>query len=139
MIREDIYAALFALVSTAPGLVTVSRKLRHWNDVQASEMPALFQAQGKQVPLQETNLLTRWELHGSFWIYVSTLDKASPGPVLNPIVDAIATMLAPGPGGRHQTLGGLVHYARLEGESTVSEGTLGDKEVVKIPFKILTL
>lgn len=135
MNRETIYSNLFALVSAAPGLVTTSRNLKHWNDVGPSEMPALFQAQGAQVAMPVTGHPTRWELNATLWVYVSTIG-ADPGPVLNPILDAIANALDR-TAVTAQTLGGLAHYARIEGSVETSEGTLGDVEVVRIPVKIL--
>ena len=137
MNREAIYSALFDLVCTAPGLVTTSRKLKHWDDVGPSEMPALFQAQGQQTALQMTGLPARWELTAKLYLYVSTQGAVSPGEVLNPILDAIATALDLTPIGP-QTLGGLVHYARIEGTIETDEGTLGNLAVAIIPVKILT-
>ena len=138
MTREPIYAALWDLVSAAPGLVLTSRKLKHWEDVQQSEMPALFMAQGAQVAHIQTNLPTIWELDVTLWLYVGTQDASSPGEVANPIMDAITGMLAWVPSITKQTLGGLVHYARIEGTIETSEGTLGNTEVLRIPVKIKT-
>lgn len=137
MNREDIYQALFDRVAAAPGLITTARKLRHWDEVEASAMPALFQAQGNQEAMVVTGQPTRWVLSATLWLYVSTLDIASPGEAVNPLVDFIADALALSPAGHVQTLGGLVHWARIEGTIETSEGTLGDKEVLRIPIKIL--
>lgn len=137
MVREDIFSALFTLIAAAPGLVTTSRKLKHWNDVSANEMPALFLAQGAQNAMVRTGEPTRWELNGTIWVYVSTIDN-DPGPVLNPILDAICNTLGLNGAGYQQTLGGLVEYARVEGTIETSEGTLGTTEVCKIPVKMLT-
>jgi hypothetical protein len=138
MNREAIYSALFNLVLTAPGLITTSRKLLHWDDVQLSAMPALFQAQGAQTALAHTGMPTRWEMTATLWIYVSTMDAGNPGSIINPIVDAIAAALDLDAFAKPQTLGGLVAYARIEGTAETSEGTLGDREVIKIPVRMLT-
>ena len=138
MNREAIYSALFAKLVAAPGLVTTSRKLAHWADVEASAMPALFQAQGNQIAKVQTRQPTLWELNATIWIYVNTQGSGNPGSVLNPIVDAITAAMGNPFAGQPQTLGGLVEYARIEGELMTSEGTLGDIEVIKIPIKILT-
>jgi len=45
MNREPIYSALFALLCAIPGIITFSRRMRHWTDVPVVEQPALFQAQ----------------------------------------------------------------------------------------------
>jgi hypothetical protein len=141
MNREAIYAALFALVASAPGLVTASRKLRHWSDVPAGKRPALFQTQGREtvVTTAANGLPARWMIEATLYLYVSSTSATSPGEVLNPILDAIAAKLDPGPAGAPQTLGGLVHYARIEGAIETSEGTLGDDEVALIPVRILTI
>lgn len=138
MNREEIYSSLFNLVTTAPGLVTMDRKLRHWDDVQPTEMPALFQAQGSQIAIPMTRQPTRWMLTATLWIYVRTEGVSSPGIVLNPIVDFVANVLDEAFPGQPQTLGGLVEYARIEGTIETFEGTLGNLEVCRIPVAMLT-
>lgn len=137
MNRKAIYGALFDLVSAAPGLVTTSRKLKHWTDVPTDAMPALFQAQGEQQAMVQTGQPTRWLLEASLWLYVATTDQNNPGISVNDILDALTGMLDLDPARGPQTLGGLVHFARIEGAIVTSEGTLGDKEVLKIPVRML--
>lgn len=137
MNREPIYQALFDLVSAAPGLVTKSRKLLHWNDVPATQRPALFQTQKSEAAIQTTGVPTKWMLSVEIYIYVSTLGAAHPGAVMNPILDAISAALDYKPVGAPQTLGGLVHWARIEGTIATDEGTLGDDAVAIIPVHIL--
>jgi hypothetical protein len=139
MNREPIYAALFDLVSAAPGLVTVSRKLKQWSDVPQSERPALFQAQKSETPTQMTGRPASWLLAADLYIYVSTAGADSPGTMLNPILDHIAAQLDNRAAGVPQTLGGLVQWARIEGTIETSEGALGDDEVCIIPVRMLTL
>lgn len=138
MNREAIYGALFAIVSSAPGLVTTSRKLLHWNDVPASQQPALFQAQKTETAVNSTRMPTKWMLSVDLYVYVSTTGAAHPGAVLNPILDAIASALSQPFPGQPQTLGGLVEYARIEGTIETDEGTLGNTAVAIIPVSILT-
>lgn len=137
MNREAIYAANFALVSAAPGLVTKSRKLLHWADVPANQRPALFQAQVSETAMQQTGMPTKWLLKVKLYIYVSTAGAVSPGEVLNPIIDAISDRYANDTAGHRQTLGGLVQYARIDGTIETFEGTLGEDEVAFIPIEIL--
>lgn len=141
MNREAIYSALFALMATVPGLTTASRKLKHWSDVPPARRPALFQTQGRETVMATAanGLPARWLLEATLYLYVSGTGMTSPGEVLNPILDAIAARLEPDPAGGPQTLGGLVHYARIEGAIETAEGTLGDDEVALIPVRILTL
>lgn len=137
MNREAIYAALFALVSDAPQIVTASRKLKHWADVPMGERPALFQAQKSETALVETRQPTRWLLQVELYVYVSTQGAVSPGEILNPILDAITNALDDPFPGQPQTLSGLVEYARIEGTIQTDEGTLGDDSVAIIPISIL--
>jgi hypothetical protein len=137
--REPIYAALFGLVSPIAGLITTSRKLKHWSDVPASQRPALFQAQVSETTGQFTGRPTVWTLNLKLYVYVSTKGAASPGEVINPILDAITAKFNGALPGSPQTLGGMVHWARISGSIETSEGTLGDDEVAIIPVSILTL
>ncbi|GHH09360.1 hypothetical protein GCM10008023_05950 [Sphingomonas glacialis] len=137
--REPIYAALFALVSSVQGLKTTSRKLKHWNDVQASAMPALFQAQTAQMSNGADFLPVRWTLGALLYLYVSTKGADNPGSVVNPIVDAITHLFEPNAVGGGQTLGGLVQWARIGGTIETSEGTLDNLEVIQIPIHMLAL
>lgn len=140
MNREAIYAALFALVSPVSGFVTVSRTLRHWNDVSPSEQPALFQAQGSQLPGSPPapGGPRSWALDAKLYLYANK-DGLSPGEVINPLVDAIAALFDPTAIGGPQTLGGRVQWVRIEGAIETDEGNLGSQAVVIIPIKILTI
>ncbi|BCA57685.1 hypothetical protein [Sphingomonas sp. HMP6] len=139
MNREPIYAALFALVSGGPGLVTTSRKLLHWNDVPPSSRPALFMAQKREGASQRTGLPTVWNLHVDLYLYVSTQGDVAPGSALNPILDAIASALDTHPVRGPQSLGGLVQWARIEGSIETDEGTLGQDAVAIVPVSILCI
>jgi hypothetical protein len=132
---ETIYTALFNLLRTAPGLRTASRRLRHWDDVPSNEQPALFLAQGNINAEFETGLPTVWTCRADVFLYVKTGGDlhATPASVFNPILDSIISKLLPPPHLGEQTLGGLVHRCRIEGEIETDEGTLGDQAVVIIP------
>ncbi len=138
MNREAIYSALFALAAQAPGLVTTSRKLKHWSDVPAGQRPALFQAQVSETAMRVTGRPTRWMLAVKLYVYVSTAGAASPGEVLNPILDYLTHQLEDPFPGVSQTLGGLVEFSRIEGTIETSEGTLGNDEIAIIPVVMLS-
>lgn len=140
MTREPIYAALFALVSGAPGLITTSRKLQHWGDVPAVNRPALFQAQKSETAMERGgNMPVTWRLDVDLYVYVSTQGADSPGEVLNPIVDWITAVLDWRPIGAPQTLGGLVLSARVEGTIATDGGVLGDDAVAIVPVRLFTI
>ena len=135
--REAIYSALFALASNSSGFTTSSRRLRHWNDVQTEEMPALFLAQRREVAQTSTGQPTLWRLEADLYIYVSTRGELPPGPILNEKLDAIEAALAPdNPIQNVQTLGGLVHRCLIGGAIETDEGTLGDLAVAIVPIVI---
>ena len=56
MNTELIYTALFERLKTIEGFTTVSRRLRHFNMVQATERPALFLTQGNQTETPKKGL-----------------------------------------------------------------------------------
>lgn len=141
MKREPLYAALFALLQQVPGIVTCSRRLRHWSDVGRSEQPALFLAQVRETATPGDpahGLPTKWLLQADLYLYVYGDSRSPPGIRLNPLLDAIEAALAPtGPMQRTQTLGGLAERCWIEGDIDTDEGTLGDQAVAIIPVRIL--
>lgn len=141
-VREPIWAALFALLqgaTTTPGVVTFSRRLRHWSEVQPAEQPALYLTQTKNPYTQRRGLPPKIELNGEIVVYVLVADddKASPDTQMNAILDAIDTALAPSPATETQTLGGLVSHAWISGAVETSGGLLGAQAVAVIPISIL--
>ncbi|WP_374335584.1 hypothetical protein [Leeia sp.] len=140
MNREAIYSALFARLTTVPGLVVCSRRLRHWTDVRAAEQPALFMAQGSEqaVPGDPVRgLPTQWTLQVDVYLYARTDGGLAPGTVMNPLLDALEAALKPDNAmQRCQTLGGLVEHCWIEGELETDEGTLGDQAVCIVPVRI---
>lgn len=138
MIREPIYAALFAKLSNVAGFTTRSRKLKHWSDVGPTEQPALFMAQKGETAQIVRGQPTRWTLSIDVYLYVKTAGSDAPAQLLNPLLDAITAALAPdNPIENTQTLGGLVHRCWIEGQIETDEGTLGDQAVAIVPINIL--
>jgi hypothetical protein len=138
MIREPIYAALFALAAGATSFVTVSRRLRHWSDVGAAEQPALFMIQKSETAEERRPLPAKWRASVDLYLYVQAPDElTSPATVLNPLLDAVETALAPDPVGHVQTLGGLVSHCWIAGRVQTDEGVLGGQAVAIVPIEIL--
>ncbi|WP_034302536.1 hypothetical protein [Herbaspirillum sp. RV1423] len=135
MNREQIYSALFAKLAAAPGYKTTSRKLLHWADVKPQEQPALFQAQRREMALTTPGQPTVWSFEVDVYVYVYAKSSA-PSQLLNPLLDAIGTALAPDPITNKCRLGGLVEHAWIEGAIQTDEGTLGDQAVAIIPIVI---
>ena len=138
MNRELIYQTLFAKVAAATGFVTASRRLRHWSDVAAAEQPALFQVQKTESVRRDPGLPPRWLLAADLFVYAQAPDDAtSPATVINPLLDAIETALAPGAVDNLQTLGGLVAHCWIAGRVETDEGVLGGQAVAIVPIEIL--
>lgn len=138
MIREPIYAALFALVASAASFVTVSRRLRHWSDVGAAEQPALFMIQKSENAEERRPLPVKWRASVDLYIYAQAPDELTPpATVLNPLLDAVEAALAPDPVGHVQTLGGLVSHCWIAGRIQTDEGVLGGQAVAIVPIEIL--
>jgi len=138
MNREPIYAALFAKVSALPGLVTTSRRLRHWDDVSDVEQPALFQVQKREVQVPRKGLPAKVTLECELYLYANSGNDltATAATQINALMDAIEQALKPDVNGV-QTLGGTVSHCWIEGEILSDEGYLGPQGVLIIPVKIL--
>ena len=138
MIREPIYAALFALVASAASFVTIGRRLRHWSDVGAAEQPALFMTQKSENAEERRPLPVKWRASVDLYLYAQAPDElTSPATVLNPLLDAVEAALAPDPVGHVQTLGGLVSHCWIAGRIQTDEGVLGGQAVAIIPVEVL--
>lgn len=138
MIREPIYAALFALVQSAAPFVTASRRLRHWSDVGAAEQPALFMIQKSEAAEERRPLPVKWRTSIDLYLYAQGPDEATPpSTVMNPLLDALEAALAPDAASNVQTLGGLVQHCWIAGRITTDEGVLGGQSVAIVPVEIL--
>lgn len=145
MNREQIYAALFALLQplkTAGTVATLSRRLRHWSDLGAREQPALFMAQKHETAQRLRGQPPKWTLLVDLWVYCNAPDDLTPtDPTMNGILDAIETALAPT--GKDfttvnaQTLGGLVSHCFIAGQVETGEGLLGGQAFAIVPIEIL--
>lgn len=138
MNREPIYAALFATLSAAAPFVTASRRLRHWSDVGPAEQPSLFLVQKSETAQRRKGLPPKWTLAVDVFVYARAADDLSSAAiVLNPLIDAIESALAPASPTATQTLGGLVEHAWIAGKIETDEGVLGGQAVAIVPLEIL--
>ncbi len=138
MTREPIYAALFATLSAAAPFVTSSRRLRHWSDVGPAEQPSLFLVQKSETAQRRKGLPPKWTLAVDLFVYARAPDDVtSAATVLNPLIDAIESALAPTSPTTTQTLGGLVEHAWIAGKIETDEGVLGGQAVAIVPIEIL--
>ena len=133
MNREAIYTALFNKVKLTDGIVTSSRKLKHWADTQPYEQPALFQTQTGESVTQSRGSPEVWELSVKLYLYANT-QNGLPSTIINGLIDKIQTALKPDLTGC-QTLGDLVSHCWISGSIETDEGVLGDQGVI-IPINI---
>jgi hypothetical protein len=139
--REVIYTALFNLLQGIDGIETFSRILAHWDDVSASQQPALYMTVVSQRAEQVTGLPTKYVLDAKIWLYTHR-DSAGeiPSVAINRILDALDAALKPLPGPSFkQTLGGLVEHCWIDGEIGTDEGTLGAQSVAIVPVRMLVV
>lgn len=135
--REQIYAALFGLVSDAADFVTATRRIKEYADVDQATQPAILQVElGEKwpepgVPPQSVTLRAR------LFIYCESNDPTSPvSTQLNTLIDAVVGALTPADVEERQTLGGLVYNAAIVGEITIAEGLSGQSEAI-LPLEII--
>ncbi len=133
--REPIYAALFALVSAAAPFVTASRRVRLLNEVQPSQLPALFMQQMGENALANRFAPGKYTLRVDLALYAQSTDaNASAAPQLNALVDAVEAAITAQP----QTLGGLASHCSVAGDIVYFEGTLGTRAGAIVPVEIVT-
>jgi len=81
-----------------------------------------------------------WTLYADFYVYVHSSDPyLAPAMLLNPLLDALETALAPPPATGIQNLGlpAMVQHARIAGKIETDEGVLGDQAIAIVPVEIL--
>ena len=142
MNRELIYQTLFDLLKNLSQITTSSRRLKHWNEVSAADMPALFLVQGKETAKTITGMPTKWSFYPEIYIYVNAGSdpNITPYSILNPIVDqciGLFDSINNQYSGGKQILGGLVHDVRLNGLVENDGGALGPIAVCRIPLEII--
>jgi len=140
MNREAIISALFALVSGAANFATASRRLKLWGSVPPSEKPALFLVERGDTYARASEAVPEAvTMQVEIYIYIEAGKDESivPASVLNPLLDAIDTALAPNRLTGLQTLGGLVSHCWIEGKLMKDAGDLDGDGVAVIPVKVL--
>jgi hypothetical protein len=142
MNRELIYQTLFELLEDLSNISTTSRRLKHWNEVSAADMSALFLVQGKETSKTITGMPTKWSFYPEIYIYVNAGSdpEVTPYSILNPIVDqciGLFDAINNQASGGKQTLNGLVHDVKLNGLVENDGGALGPIAVCRIPLEII--
>ena len=131
--RELYYGTLADKLKAIPGVKTFGRRLLHVNEVPAGQQPAIFLAQTGQVPLYQPGRTIMWELSADIYLYVRDPKGKDPGPLMNPIMDALCEVFKPDNAMVNAcTFGGLCHKVEL-GQIATDEGTMGEQAIAIIP------
>lgn len=145
MNSEAIYQALFNLLSGVDGVVTTSRRLKHFNAVPEEQRPALFITQGNQQEVPVKGLDPKVQFEAEVYIYIHESDQSIPPSVqLNGMIDKVRTAIAPNFPDicEYQTLGGLVEHCWIEGTVEVFEAVenmIDGQGIAIIPIRILSM
>jgi hypothetical protein len=154
-VMQNLFSIATALQNSATPFTLMSRRFRHFKDVDPSMYPAFFQF---QAPTRNTSggvrRLPEEEIGVSWFVYLpgsQNLDDVV-SPALNNYYDALSdalltTMIIPGAppvvklggqlAGMPQTLGGLVTQCYKDGDGLTDEGLLDTPSLIHIPIKIL--
>ncbi len=139
--REAVMVSFFGLLQKLQGtsFTTVTRKLRHWDNVPAEEQPYLCMVEhtehdmpvGRGLPLKRG-----WDI--ALWVYaVPPNDGVSPGSVvLNGLLDAIEAAIAPPVYSYVLTLGGQTYRVWPEGLIKKDPGDLDGQALAIYPVMI---
>ena len=144
MDSESIYQALFNRLSNVQGMVSVSRRLKHFNHVNNDQRPALFVTQGNQAENPVKGLNAKIILSADLYLYVFEVDPDKAiSTQINNYVDLIRNVIKPEFPEicEYQTLNGLVEHCWIDGTIEVYEGVdgmLDGQGIAIIPIQILT-
>lgn len=139
--RETVFQALFARLQAIPGVLTTSRRMTLPGQVAIGDMPRLMLWEQPEIARNQTSLPDKrvWEAWAV--IVFSNDDSSIAGAtIINPMLEAIEAALGVDDFARNVcSLGGLVHYARIEGtviKETGDTDTTGLGGAV-VPIKIM--
>jgi hypothetical protein len=148
--REQVFAALFTQLKTAPGINTYSRRMSDYSAIPPGLLPCLILWEQPE----ETRYAGRQGLPVNTWEAVILIvfqneskphngdpTTAVPGAtIVNPLVDAVRAALAPDDiSTNNYTVGGLVEWCRVEGKTVIETGDTDADGYggAVIPLKIL--
>lgn len=115
--RETIMTALFTKLQTLPGITTFSRRMTLPAQVAPGDQPCLMLWEQPEMARNVTGLPDKrlWEA----WVvivFTNTDQTVAGATIINPMLDSLEALLAVDDFARNVcSLGGLVHYARIEG------------------------
>jgi hypothetical protein len=136
--RETYYATLWALVQSSSSFVTKSRRVRLLQDMEDSELPAVFLSVNHQPTEPSINSPAKYKLGALVYLYCANPTQEIAADIaLNGLVDALETALAPAPGQGSQNLGrDDVQGAWLSGTVEIYPAPNGTRAAAIVPIEI---
>jgi hypothetical protein len=146
--RKAIAAALLAQLVSGGQFASYGRRLRKPEQAASPGKPGLYLIKGREhykfESEEQQGVPPRRFMEFLAVIYTDTgADEAAvPADVIDDLLDAIDTALAPGTvdmlsnGGR-QTLGGLVYDARIEGDTDIAPGDVQGKGSTTVSIRVV--
>jgi hypothetical protein len=151
--RERIYAALFARLraKVSGQVLTFTRKYVDYDQVAASQQPALILSATHTTPENELGEPTRWRVNAVIVLYAQTSTYPdNPDRALSQLITAVEGALEWSPDDKplqgasfqrgvqqQTTLGGLVSHCWISGAVEYTQGETGDQAVAIIPVEML--
>lgn len=124
--------------------VTISRRIRLFSEVSASQQPACFQTEWGTDEVQKSNLPYKITINAAWTVFQCIgKDKKALGTVENNlIIGGCRAALAPLPNDpgyldKRNTLGGLVYHCFISGRIFKDPGDIDDQGMIVIPIKLL--
>lgn len=141
--RESAIEALIDLVAGAfPWKLGPARRLKLWTDVPAMNRPACFLFEGGQETYSWSgSAAPKRIIEVKLFVYLNAKDASVSGAsLINDVMDALDAAFALSGGdialGR-KTLGGAVHYCRIDGKTLKDPGDLDGDALLIAPVRLM--
>lgn len=151
--RELIFSTLYTRLSNLSGVAYISRVFKTFDDLEASQQPAIIMIKSTEETINQRGYPTVWKLNGLLYLYVRNDADPHLGPsvLLNQMLTSIESAFERQPNETYVSnpsfantpndfmtnLNGLCSHAWISGPIQTDEGTLGSQAVAVIPFEIM--
>lgn len=139
--KETIFSTLYTRMTEVSGVLTSGRKVRHYDDVQPVEQPALFIEQVSSDIQSRPNGPGKQTLKANVILYAWSDSDLGPMPIINGLVDQVEGLMKryptePAPS-QTTTLSGTVASAQVVNVEYAG-GNLGNQGVAIVSIEMLT-
>lgn len=151
--REVLFSTLFARLSLIDGFMYKSRVFKTYDDLEASQQPALIMVKTSESVENSRGLPPTWTLNGTIYIYCrNDQDPYAGGSIqLNQLITLVEAAFERQPNeytianAPYQdmgmdfltTLNGQCSHCWISGSIQTDEGMLGSQAAASIPFSIV--